>query len=90
MPIDDRFLLNYPTGEYFLFSAVNPLGRVPETDAISTAGLDREPDLETLLSIDPRGWLTEMDKIETHLESFEPRVPDALRQRLKVVREKLR
>ena len=66
-----------------------PVGRLPQPDAISTAGLSRQPDLETLLSIDQRAWLAELDEIEKHLENFAPRVPEAFRQRTAIVRQRL-
>jgi len=66
-----------------------PVGRLPEPDAISTAGLERDPDLETLLSIDSGEWLDELGEIEKHLERFEPRVPDALKQRLNALRQRV-
>ena len=66
-----------------------PVGRLPEPDGISTAGLERDPDLETLLSIDSGEWLDELGEIEKHLEAFEPRVPDALKQRLNALRQRV-
>src|SRR6056297_938921 len=66
-----------------------PVGRLPETDAISTAGLDRRPDLETLLSVDELEWIEELNRIERHLEAFQPRVPDRLLQRIRELRERL-
>jgi len=66
-----------------------PVGRLPETDAISTAGLDRQPDLETLLSVDELEWIEELNRIERHLEAFQPRVPDRLLQRIRELRERL-
>ena len=65
------------------------VGRLPKPDGISTAGLERDPDLETLLSIDSREWLGELGEIEKHLERFEPRVPDVLKQRLNALRQRV-
>jgi len=66
-----------------------PVGHLPENEDISTAGLSSEPDLETLLSVDGRAWLRELDEIEKHLEAFEPRVPDALLERVRELRKGL-
>lgn len=66
-----------------------PVGRLPEAGDISTAGLSSEPDLATLLSVDSREWIGELDKIEQHLATFEPRVPDALLERARKLRERL-
>lgn len=66
-----------------------PVGRLPAPNAISTAGLEREPDLETLLSIDSTEWLAELAEIEKHLEAFAPRVPDALVERLRAIQQRV-
>jgi len=66
-----------------------PVGRLPETDGISTAGLASEPDLGTLLSVDVGEWLGELDEIEKHLEKFQPRVPDVLIDRVRKLRKEL-
>ena len=66
-----------------------PVGRLPQPDGISTAGLERDPDLETLLSIDSREWLGELGEIEKHLERFGPRVPDVLIERVHAMRDRL-
>jgi len=66
-----------------------PVGRLPESDGISTEGLSADPDLETLLSVDSREWLGELDEIEKHLEAFQPRVPDAILARLRELRQRL-
>ncbi|MEX0915099.1 MAG: phosphoenolpyruvate carboxykinase (GTP) [Wenzhouxiangellaceae bacterium] len=66
-----------------------PVGKLPEIGDISTAGLSSEPDLATLLSVDSREWIGELDEIEQHLATFEPRVPDALLERVRKLRERL-
>ncbi len=66
-----------------------PVGRLPDRDGISTRGLAREPDLDTLLSVDGRAWIGELDEIEKHLENFQPRVPDALTERVRAIRHRL-
>src|SRR6056297_2681627 len=66
-----------------------PVGRLPESDDISTEGISADPDLETLLSVDSREWLGELDEIEKHLEAFQPRVPDAILARLRELRQRL-
>jgi len=66
-----------------------PVGRLPAPDDICTAGLAQPPDLETLLAVDHRDWLAELDAIEQHLENFRPRVPEALAQRLRTMRQRL-
>ena len=65
------------------------VGRLPENDAISTVGLDHKPDLETLLSVDTQEWTEELDRIDRHLESLQPRVPERLVRQIEELRERL-
>ena len=66
-----------------------PVGLVPEAGAINTDGLDERPDMDTLLAIEPAGWKEELDGVETYMNDFEPRVPQALKDLLASMRERL-
>ena len=66
-----------------------PVGGLPEAASIDLAGLDERPDMEELLRIDPAEWLSEIDAIEKHLESFGSRVPSALHEAVGRIRKSL-
>ncbi|MBY6204024.1 phosphoenolpyruvate carboxykinase (GTP) [Halomonas denitrificans] len=66
-----------------------PVGFLPEPGAISTEGLDANPDMDTLLAVDAGAWAKELDDVERHLARFDPRVPKALVDELEAMREKL-
>ncbi|MDT8449712.1 MAG: phosphoenolpyruvate carboxykinase (GTP) [Wenzhouxiangellaceae bacterium] len=55
-----------------------PVGLFPEPDDISTEGLDERPDMETLLAFDADGWHEEFAQVSEYLESFRPRLPEAM------------
>ena len=66
-----------------------PVGGLPEAASIDLAGLDERPDMEELLRIDPAEWLSEIDAIEKHLETFGSRVPSALHEAVGRIRKSL-
>ncbi len=66
-----------------------PVGRMPRADDLDVSGLRPAPDLESLLQIEPAAWLEELNQILDHLGQFQPRVPDALLDRLKTAKEAL-
>ena len=58
-----------------------PIGTVPAPGELNLEGLDLEPGrLEALLTVDQAGWQAELADVETYLESFAPRLPEALRR----------
>jgi phosphoenolpyruvate carboxykinase (GTP) len=58
-----------------------PIGTVPAPGELNLEGLDLDPEqLEALLAVDQAGWQTEIADVETYLESFSPRLPEALRR----------
>ena len=58
-----------------------PIGTVPAPGELNLEGLDLDPEqLEALLAVDQAGWQTEIADVETYLESFAPRLPEALRR----------
>ncbi len=67
-----------------------PVGRLPRASAINLDGLDRKPDMDELLGIDPAAWRAEIDAIGQHLETFGARVPVELHETLGRIREELR
>ncbi len=66
-----------------------PVGRLPDPDAINLAGLDRRPDMEALLGIDPAEWRQELKEVSAHLAGYGERVPDALNAELERIRNSL-
>ena len=64
-----------------------PVGHVPTEHAISVDDLAERPDMGTLLAIDQAGWREELMAIEGFLSEYGERVPEALLERLKAVKE---
>src|SRR6056297_98247 len=55
-----------------------PVGLLPKAGSINTEGLETQPDLDTLLAIDPAPWREEMASIRAFLDTYGSRVPDSL------------
>ena len=54
-----------------------PIGRLPETGALDTEGLDLVPErLDELLAVDLDAWRDEVELIEEHYARFGDRLPD--------------
>jgi phosphoenolpyruvate carboxykinase (GTP) len=67
-----------------------PIGRVPNPEAIDSAGLDLEPGvLAELLSVDPDLWRAELSQIEEHYASLGATVPDELKDELRQLEKRL-
>ena len=67
------------------------IGLVPTPEAIPTDGLDVSPEeLEELLNVDGAEWLDEVPSIQEHYAQFGDRVPEALREELRALEERLR
>ena len=71
--------------------AVNtPIGMLPTRDAIPTDGLDvPAADLAELLKVDPAEWRLEIPKIEEDYATFGDKLPQALRDELQALKERL-
>jgi phosphoenolpyruvate carboxykinase (GTP) len=66
------------------------LGNIPTEASLDTAGLDvSADDLDELLAVDPAEWEREADFIEADYEKFGDRLPDALREELSALRERV-
>ena len=66
------------------------IGYMPTLDSINLQGLDiNESDMANLLRVDIDGWLQELPDIETYYEQFGERLPDALRQQVNELRQRL-
>lgn len=63
-------------------AAETPVGSLPAVAAINLDGLDRRPDMEELLAIDPAEWREELTAVGRHLDSFGDRVPSQLHDTL--------
>jgi phosphoenolpyruvate carboxykinase (GTP) len=67
-----------------------PIGRVPAPGALDTDGLDLSAeDLEALLSVDPEDWKAELPSIREHYAVFGDRLPQALRDQLAALEQRL-
>jgi phosphoenolpyruvate carboxykinase (GTP) len=68
-----------------------PIGNLPAAGAINTDGLDvSAADMEELLYVDNGEWQKEIPLIEEHYESLGERVPQALRDELTALDERLK
>jgi phosphoenolpyruvate carboxykinase (GTP) len=67
-----------------------PIGRVPAPGAMDTDGLDLSAeDLQALLSVDPEDWKNELPSIHEHYAIFGDRLPQALRDQLAALEQRL-
>ena len=68
----------------------SPIGRLPETSDIDLEGIDvPQDDLDALFAIDRDSWLREADLTEEFYDTFDGRVPAALRAELDALRYRL-
>jgi phosphoenolpyruvate carboxykinase (GTP) len=65
------------------------VGLLPESGSINLDGLDDEPDMATLLAVDPAAWREELAAIGKFLGEFGSRVPEAMNEELTRVRSDL-
>ena len=71
-------------------AAETPIGYVPTLDALDTDGLDLDADtLEQLLEVDPIAWKGEVELINGHFDFIGERLPDAMRQELSDLEQRL-
>ncbi len=71
-------------------AVATPVGLMPRPADLDLSGLSLPPGtLEALLAIDPDVWAREMDEIETYLDSFGPRLPQALKQQVARIRQEI-
>jgi phosphoenolpyruvate carboxykinase (GTP) len=69
---------------------MTPIGNVPTPQAINTEGLDvPKEDLEELLEVKPEDWRAEVPSIEEHFAFLGDRLPQALRDELKALQDRL-
>ena len=68
-----------------------PIGYLPTSDAIDTAGLDvTAAEMEELLNVDVEEWLNEIESIREHYARFEETLPEALSDELAALEARLR
>ena len=68
-----------------------PIGYLPASDAIDTAGLDVTAEqMEELLNVNVKEWLNEIDSIREHYARFEETLPEALSDELAALEARLR
>ncbi|MFV1957446.1 MAG: phosphoenolpyruvate carboxykinase (GTP) [bacterium] len=67
-----------------------PIGLMPEDDGLDLSGLSvPKEDMEELLAVDPKMWLSELPDIEAYFEQFGKHLPDRLRAQLVGLKERL-
>jgi phosphoenolpyruvate carboxykinase (GTP) len=67
-----------------------PIGRLPAAGAMDTKGLDvSEEALNVLLSVDTKGWRSELPSIREHLAKFGDKLPKGLRDELDGLEKRL-
>jgi phosphoenolpyruvate carboxykinase (GTP) len=67
-----------------------PIGNLPTADGLDTSGLNLPAeDLQALTSVDPAGWKREASDIASYYGKFDGRLPDALKQQLESLRQRL-
>jgi phosphoenolpyruvate carboxykinase (GTP) len=66
------------------------IGYMPTEDAIYTEGLNvSAEDMHELLKVDKEQWLKEVESIKEHYKSYEPKLPQELKNQLKALEERL-
>ncbi len=67
-----------------------PIGNLPTMDSLDLSGIDLGQDeIAQLLSVEIDGWLSEIPLIEAYYTQYGDRVPQAIRQELNSLRERL-
>jgi phosphoenolpyruvate carboxykinase (GTP) len=67
-----------------------PIGLMPEDDGLDLSGLSvTKEDMEELMAVDPKMWLSELPDIEAYFEQFGKHLPDRLRAQLVGLKERL-
>lgn len=67
-----------------------PIGNMPTADAIDVEGLDvSKEDMEELLEVNKEDWLKEVESIKEHYKSYEPKLPQELKNQLAALEKRL-
>ena len=67
-----------------------PIGRLPVVEELNLDGVDVTlADLDELFALDPQSWKAEADMTQEYFEQFGDRVPQAMRDELAALRERL-
>ena len=68
-----------------------PIGGLPAPEALDLSGLDLPAeDLRALLQVDVEGWKREAASLATYYDKFGDRLPEALREQLAALQERLK
>jgi phosphoenolpyruvate carboxykinase (GTP) len=77
-------------GENDIGAVDTPIGKLPRTEDLNVNGLGLSNDtLTELLSVDVKGYLAEVERIQTYHTMFGDRYPEVLKQELKELKERL-
>ncbi|MDA2988627.1 MAG: phosphoenolpyruvate carboxykinase (GTP) [Actinomycetota bacterium] len=67
-----------------------PIGRLPVVEELNLDGVEVAPaDLDELFALDPQSWKAEADMTQEYFDQFGDRVPQAMRDELAALRERL-
>ena len=68
-----------------------PIGKLPEEGAMDISGLDIAPEvMKKLTEVDIEAWLDELGRIREHYAKFGDKIPQALRDEVTALEERLR
>ncbi|MCA0295491.1 MAG: phosphoenolpyruvate carboxykinase (GTP) [Actinobacteria bacterium] len=83
-----EWALRRVAGELGAVDAIS--GRIPASGDLNTEGIDiSEADLAALFALDPEAWSAEADLTEEYFAQFGAKVPEALKQELWNLRERI-
>lgn len=72
-------------------SRITPIGVLPKAEALDTKGLDITKErLDSILSVDSKRWLAEVESIKEYYQSYGSKVPQALHEELQNLEKRLR
>lgn len=72
-------------------SRITPIGVLPKAEALDTKGLDITKErLDSILSVDSKRWLAEVESIKEYYQSYGSKVPLALHEELQNLEKRLR
>ncbi|MBN2737946.1 MAG: phosphoenolpyruvate carboxykinase (GTP) [Spirochaetales bacterium] len=66
------------------------IGYMPKADDLDLSGLNiADGNMKELLTIDKKAWSEEVPKIKEHLDRFEPKLPEAIKEQLAGLKNRL-
>lgn len=69
---------------------ITPIGYVPTPEALDLSGINVSAEaLQQLLSVDPTAWKSEVEGLQTYFSIFGARLPQAIREELSALKQRL-